>query len=321
MSRVYDGAFPVSYGQFYLLPNNSYGPELEDSFRGQSNGICGTAVKEAAFLITGLHTGNIYLTIDLLGTAPSVEAVWHDVVEVPLIVGDGGLWLVSWGGEEELNLGLAPGSYRIRYSALNMGDAEELDIEATEEVEKYSVVIWPSSDNCETIVKQKSESAVYWHRFASELDIQDIELEKTEEAIRPSKKKAPKYVYIRSENTYSKVVVSVQKNAIVGEWIELTATRENSPWKKIEFTRIEKDSNYIVSQPDEFEEQVAANLSWNVEPSGCCRFNTPTKEDALSDPRARSVSFQKPGKYRISGYSAFPIPSESNISEIIVTES
>jgi len=97
MRRVYDGPFPVTYGQFYLLPDNSYGVALEDSFRGQANGICGTAFKEAAFLITGLHTGNIYLTIDLLNTEPVVEEVWHDVVEVSLIVGtvDGGLWLVS----------------------------------------------------------------------------------------------------------------------------------------------------------------------------------------------------------------------------------
>jgi len=69
-----------------------------------------------------------------------------------------------------------------------MGDAEELDMDKTEEVEKYSVVIWPSSDKDEVIIRQKSESAAYWHKFASELDKQEVELVKTEHAVRPAHK-------------------------------------------------------------------------------------------------------------------------------------
>ena len=52
------------------------------------------------------------------------------------------------------------------------------------------------------------------------------------------------------------------------------------------------------SQPPAFEEEVAGNLRWIVEPTGAARFNTDFRPDLT-----REVRFSKPGTYTLSATS------------------
>src|SRR5262245_11031161 len=59
MTRVFEGKIHVDYNQAYVLVGEIVTPDLYDAFRGQTNGICGAAVRGALWLITGLHTGRV----------------------------------------------------------------------------------------------------------------------------------------------------------------------------------------------------------------------------------------------------------------------
>ena len=69
-------------------------------------------------------------------------------------------------------------------------------------------------------------------------------------------------------------------------------------------------------EPLVFEREVAANLSWSVDPPGSARFNT--DDIAGADSSARGVMFATPGIYSLQGYSAFPLPALSNAVTIRV---
>ena len=55
----------VTYGQFYVASGPGMHGLLEECFAGQRNGLCGAAVPGFLFLITGLHTGEVGLTVEL----------------------------------------------------------------------------------------------------------------------------------------------------------------------------------------------------------------------------------------------------------------
>jgi hypothetical protein len=69
-------------------------------------------------------------------------------------------------------------------------------------------------------------------------------------------------------------------------------------------------------EPRIFEREVAANLTWSVDPPGSAIFNN----DAIAgaDPDARSIMFGAAGIYQVQGYSAFPLPVLSNAITIRV---
>ena len=66
MTRVFKGTLAVHYGQAYLQPLGDNEVDLEESFCGQANGLCGAASPHRLFLITGLHTGRVGFTLDVL---------------------------------------------------------------------------------------------------------------------------------------------------------------------------------------------------------------------------------------------------------------
>jgi hypothetical protein len=65
-----------------------------------------------------------------------------------------------------------------------------------------------------------------------------------------------------------------------------------------------------------FEQEVAANLAWSVEPPEIARFDT--DDSAGTAPGARSVMFSAPGIYKLQARSAFPLPVLSNVVTIKV---
>lgn len=169
--QLFAGKLRVHYAQAYVSPVERvpYG-FMEDCFLGQSNGLCGAATLRHLFLITGLHTGWVGFTVDLVAKAPPLDRRWEDVVEVSLFVDAAGVALEDWDGNA-FPLALAPGWYRVRYHAQGMDAGHEADTspEDGRVIDEYRLVFWPQPHGDGAVLAQGSRSAAYWHRFASGL--------------------------------------------------------------------------------------------------------------------------------------------------------
>jgi hypothetical protein len=158
----------VHYGQIYVQSGEDY-PDMGECFSGQSNGLCGAATPGLLFLITGLHTGEVGFTVELYDAPPPIDDSWQEIVEAsfqPM----GEAALVSWGGQQDWPLDLTEASYRVRYCATEMDEGRELDTRMQEdpEADRYLVQFWPAPAGPDRVVKQTSDVAGYWHRFARE---------------------------------------------------------------------------------------------------------------------------------------------------------
>ena len=123
------------------------------------------------------------------------------------------------------------------------------------------------------------------------------------------------YAYVPAEGYELRVVVSASSEAQVGEWVNLRATREAGPWKRILRSQLTSESQWLPA-PYEPETEVAGNLSWEVIPAGVAGFNIPSISDAGR--MDRNVRFSKPGTFRLRGYTAGPTRGWSNWIEVVV---
>jgi hypothetical protein len=171
VTRIFDGRLNVHYGQAYVLPRHNEGMDLEDAFRGQSNGLCGAALLGSLLLITGLHTGHVGIVIDVLNEQPELDPTWEDFVEVSFQVGESPVALEDWNGETVTLIPLSAGSYRVRYCAKNMDKGHEVDtiLEDEETVDFYCLAFWPEAASEDFVIKQTSEQAAYWHNWVKTL--------------------------------------------------------------------------------------------------------------------------------------------------------
>ena len=167
MSAGFSGPLYVHFGQAYVLPNDSSGVDLDESFRGQCNGLLGAAIPGRLFLITGLHTGHVNFALEVLDKLPPIESIWEEVVEVPFAV-DVPVALEQWDGQR-IPFDIAPGAYRARYCARNMGLGDEAGDQNL--VESYFLQFWPSLPAPDAILRQTREVAQYWHRTAQNLRV------------------------------------------------------------------------------------------------------------------------------------------------------
>jgi hypothetical protein len=168
MTRVFDGHLQVHYGQAYVSSTEDGGVDLEEAFQGQANGLCGAACPGMLFLITGLHTGHVGFTVDVLDARPEIDDSWGEIVEVSFLVGEQAVKVRDWYGETIAEFLLSPGSYRIRYCARNMDLGHEVDtiLEDKDAVDFYSLTFWPESASTDQVIKQTSQDAEYWHKSA-----------------------------------------------------------------------------------------------------------------------------------------------------------
>ena len=173
MARIFDGRLPVHYGQAYVESSENPCESLEDCFVDQTNGLCGGAKAGCLFLITGLHTGQVGLTVDVLDSPPTIDDdIWEEIVEVSFTPGKGKVVLTEWGGECICEIPLKLKSYRVRYCGRNMDRGTEIDTDTEgEPVDFYSLAFWPSSTAPDIIVKQTSNAAAYWHNWAQTFKI------------------------------------------------------------------------------------------------------------------------------------------------------
>jgi hypothetical protein len=158
----------VDYGQIYVESGEDY-PDLAECFAGQCNGLCGAAKPGILFLITGLHSGQVGFTVELHDAPPPADQTWQEIVEAsfrPI----GQAALAGWGGMGRWPLRLAETSYRVRYCATGMDEANELNFRPEEDPEgdRYLLQFWPAPPEPDRVVKQTSEVAAYWHEYARE---------------------------------------------------------------------------------------------------------------------------------------------------------
>ncbi|MFE1256167.1 hypothetical protein [Streptomyces fungicidicus] len=106
MRRPVAGQVHVHYSQIYIESDpDSFGPDLRESFAGQSAGLCGAATPGALWLSTGLHTGSVGFSVEVLDQAPPLDPAWEDVVEVSFRPVSAGSVLVQWAGAASWDLG------------------------------------------------------------------------------------------------------------------------------------------------------------------------------------------------------------------------
>jgi hypothetical protein len=159
---LFNAMLEVHYGQAYVVPEGSPGFAAEEAFRGQKNGLCGAAVPECLWLITGLHTGGVQFCVELHERAPADLDYWDDVVEVSFSV-CGPVHLEQWAAEAVYPLQLPKGLYRARYSANEMDAGHTLDT-AEKGPDSYLLQFWPIATQIpDAIIKQTSDQARYWH--------------------------------------------------------------------------------------------------------------------------------------------------------------
>lgn len=148
----------VDYGHFVITDWN--GPGGITPSLAASNGLVG-ANYGGAVVLTGINSGWVNVTVELLDAAPdSVDLDdWDEVVEVSVDSEDGELIVHGLAEDpppEFPELAHAgPGLYRLRVHArgrdtLAHGNSEE-------PVEDYKISVWPAPEAAETVYKQSDD--------------------------------------------------------------------------------------------------------------------------------------------------------------------
>ena len=187
MRRPVDGEVHVHYGQIYVESDpENHGPGLAEAFAGQTAGLCGAATPGALWLNTGLHTGDVGFTVEVCDQAPQLDPVWEDVVEVSFRPASARSALVQWAGEDSWDLDLEETDYRVRYCARGMDRASEEDTRLGDEpqLDRYLLQFWPAPPEPARVVKETSQIAAYWHRYARTLPPPPTPAERAEAARR-----------------------------------------------------------------------------------------------------------------------------------------
>ncbi|WP_406300979.1 hypothetical protein OG948_59935 (plasmid) [Embleya sp. NBC_00888] len=168
MRTVFEGSVHVAYSQMYV-DSRVDGAAIEgEHWAGQANGLCGAAVEGFLFLVTGMHTGRVGLTIEVHDGPPAVDGRWEDVVEAPFTPLTRAVRLAQWGDADACGFELDPVDHRVRYCAVGMDEASAHGVVSAGEqpVDRYLLQFWPAPAEPDRVVRQTSDRAAYWHRFA-----------------------------------------------------------------------------------------------------------------------------------------------------------
>lgn len=169
MTVLFSDEVPVHYGFIFLSSVDDL-PGLMETRRGQWNGLCGAAVRGVLSLVTGLHTGRVPLVVEWLDTEPVLDPRWEDVVEVSFTPMRRELALTSF--EDYFGVRLpAAGSLRVRYCASGMDAAHQQDTVMSDEpvADRYLLRLWQGDPGPDSVVRQTSAYAAYWHGEARAL--------------------------------------------------------------------------------------------------------------------------------------------------------
>lgn len=165
MRTLFAGDLHVSYSQFYLSTGDWTSEDMEANFAGQVNGLCGAGVAEGLWLITGLHTGTVPVTVEEHDGVPPVDDAWEEVVEASCAFAATTAFL---GWDDGSMIEVPAGPLRVRYCAVGMdaGRAADVRSEDEPEIDRYLLQLWPAPPAPDAVLRQTSEIAAYWHDVA-----------------------------------------------------------------------------------------------------------------------------------------------------------
>jgi hypothetical protein len=169
---AFDGYLHVHYGQAYAFSGSTGDTgEMDSCFRGQSNGLLGAARPGMLFLITGLHTGYVKFKVEIAVDEPPVDESWEECVEASFTPSSHDTRLINWDGDLVCELPLSSPPYRVRYEGIGMDAGREADtiLQGADPVDSYRLSFWPASPAPDSVVRERSASARYWHSWAQEL--------------------------------------------------------------------------------------------------------------------------------------------------------
>jgi hypothetical protein len=221
MRVLFEGVVPVAYGQFYVVSREL--PDMTKAFAGQVNGLCGAGEPGGLFLMTGTHSGQVRLRVELHEQEPPAAVdKWEEVVEAPFLPRAATVDLVPWGDGSLAALPLTPDgqeagllpAFRVRYCATGMDEGRDpyggFDPDTVEDgdytymeqrPDRYLLCFWPDGAGAslldgglraDAILRQTSGAARYWHNWASTLpappslweQVEAAKLERQEQARR-----------------------------------------------------------------------------------------------------------------------------------------
>jgi hypothetical protein len=116
-----------------------------------------TAMSSGALIRTGMHTGNITVTVGLRDAAPALDtAAWEDVVELSARAPVGQLRVASLDDIPDalpILSAAGAGTYRLRVHA--RGRRANVDGAAEQPVEKYLLLAWPAPPAPEVVHRRR----------------------------------------------------------------------------------------------------------------------------------------------------------------------
>ncbi|RFA10276.1 hypothetical protein B7R54_14460 [Subtercola boreus] len=164
MGLIFDDLVWTSYSQLWLLSEGPEQGDPTDLFRGQVNGLCGTAQAGSAFLVTGTHTGLVPVRVMIL-TAPPPSGGWEEIVEATFTPVGRTAGLYGWAADASVLFELPAPTYRLRYSASKMDAGKAQDLATVEQPapDRYQIDLWPAPPEPDSILRRTSDNAGYWH--------------------------------------------------------------------------------------------------------------------------------------------------------------
>ncbi|WP_374456484.1 hypothetical protein [Nocardioides sp.] len=175
---IFDEQVSVHYGFIHVfsLADDADGAPTEtgefdgdpvQASRGQTVGLAGARVPHQLSLMTGLHTGDVPLTVTWDEEEPPLDDVWTDAVEVSWQLLGPALDLQTFEDDYTATVPRA-GWHRARYCAAGMDAGREVDTTDEDEQapDRYLLQLWPAPESPEALVREGSEIAAYWHRVA-----------------------------------------------------------------------------------------------------------------------------------------------------------
>lgn len=126
---------------------------VADDLDATQNGLV-SAVGGVIEVATGIHTGNVRVTVELYSQQPGPVAGWEEIAEMPCHSPSGEV-LVTPMMEDPADLpslaSQGPGRYRLRFHALGRDTA--VDDTTDDVVESYLIQSWPAAHQDALLVK------------------------------------------------------------------------------------------------------------------------------------------------------------------------
>jgi len=169
--EIYSGPLGIGYGQFYIdyLDEDKGTPLLDEAMENQTNGLCGEVDHGELVFIAGIQVGIIHLEVHMYDIEPALDESFQDIVDVSTQFSKPPI-LCEWAHDDTHELKIPNGTYRIRYCINGL----DIDPDCYDEDDqpfkhqKYLIQIWPSPLAPDQIIKNETETGLYWHNASKE---------------------------------------------------------------------------------------------------------------------------------------------------------